>query len=584
MVVCPGSRSAAIAAAVADSNLDGHAIYDERSAAFFALGLSRVNRRPTALICTSGTAGAHFYPALIEASMSGIPLVVITADRPIEAQNAGASQTIDQTHMFGRHVRSYVDIGNPCADARGQRAAWNKLCRAIAISRGPIPGPVHINAPFRKPILAPTPLIESMANIHQPVPMPVCGPEVIDDMTTAIASAERPVIVCGPSAPEPSPPLSETTTIPHTFSQRAIFMLAQIARMPVLAEATSQLRFVAASNDSNPIAIIEHFDEIFRRSLSSDLIPDLIIECGTPPTSSGYARFLENHDNSPIKRIAIRPLRYQDPSHNATQVVVGPIGSIVTQLCESMTSHPQTKKPITNAMADSREAFRQRWRMMNAAINHAASLAAESAEPKSSGQAAIQAIVANLPAGTQLVIGNSLAIRWLNAMPSRPHASSHKTPVPLALSVYSQRGAAGIDGMIASAAGIALASQRPTCLIIGDVSAAHDLGSLALTNPISTPLIICVLDNRGGQIFSELPYAKYLPQKTLNKFFTTPPNVNFGAAAAAFGVTTTITDTLTSLATTITAATQHNGATLIRIPIQTRSRPVLSTPQQGSSA
>jgi 2-succinyl-5-enolpyruvyl-6-hydroxy-3-cyclohexene-1-carboxylate synthase len=541
VVLSPGSRSTPLTiAAATTSELRVHVIVDERSAAFFALGQARVTGRPSLLICTSGTAGAHWLPALIEASQSFIPLIAVTADRPWELQDCAAPQTIDQLKLFGDHVRHFADLGLPDPSPGALRAVPRIAAQAVAIAMGPLPGPVHINARFRKPL---EPVEVDGPEAWQPLvdallargPTRVAAPTVLadEDAIVAIATiageAKRGLLVCGPA------PLASAA------GREAILDLARATGFPLLAEGPSQLRF---GGDRRGVVTLSAFDALLRGlATRADLAPDLVIEIGAPPTSAGYARLLAERPLLP--RVVIAPHGWNDPAGTATALIVADPAEAAARISAKIRGkNGRSAAPFT-AWAE----------QLGAADRRAVELADEAlAGDALSEGSVVQALVASCPAGAILAIGNSTPVRDLDA-----YCPANERD----LRVAHQRGASGIDGLVSGAAGARSVSAAPVALLLGDLSLLHDLTGLALLRRASGPFVAVVVQNGGGRIFDHLPIAESWESAAFERFFATPEPVHFDHAAAAFGVTYARATTRAELDLALTTAWSAPGPTLI---------------------
>ncbi|MCX5741056.1 MAG: 2-succinyl-5-enolpyruvyl-6-hydroxy-3-cyclohexene-1-carboxylic-acid synthase [Proteobacteria bacterium] len=475
-VISPGSRSTPITCAlVASARVDLVTIIDERAAAFYALGVARATGVPCALVCTSGTAAAHYLPALIEASAAGVPLVAITADRPPELLACGASQTIDQIGLYGAFVRGAFDLGAPVGSELALRALRRKVVQAVTLARGPAPGPVHLEVPLRKPLepAAGEPTLAAYARalvgpVSAAPPTLLADRALVASFVAAIERVREGVIV------------ASATTTPRP----ELVALARAAGYPILAESGSGLRVGDA---------IGHLDLIppARRPT-----PRLVIQLGSEPVAPSAWGAAE--------RWVLADGAWQDPDSSATGVIVGALGDV--ELARA--ANPE---------------WIAAWRVAEAAAI-AAREGAIAAVPDGE-HAVIRDALAALPADALVQIGNSLPIRVLDHLPLHDRR------------VLTQRGAAGIDGMIASATG-ATQACRPVLLILGDVSFAHDVGALLVARGARTPLAILVIDNGGGQIFAGLPIADAIDRATLETQFLTPPDLDPVAIATAFGIRT----------------------------------------------
>jgi 2-succinyl-5-enolpyruvyl-6-hydroxy-3-cyclohexene-1-carboxylate synthase len=517
LVVSPGSRSTPLVlAAACEERLTCHVVVDERSAAFFALGQARVTGAPTALLCTSGTAGAHYFPAIIEASASFLPLVVVTADRPWEAYDAASPQTIDQTKLFGAYVRHFAELGLPDASPAAMRAVPRIAAQAVEKAMGPTPGPVHVNARFRKP-LEPVAVSPGTARardawedewdrlmaIGAPRMHAACATSslpseaAIAELAAACARTTRGLVVCGP-APA------------HDAGARrdAVLAFARRAGFPVLAEATSQLRF--GGDGRGPVT--GAFDAILRDpGARPRLAADLVIEIGAPATSSGYATFLA--EQPPARRIVVAAHGWNDPAGGATDIVRGEAAAVFRALAEHLPPGPRS-----GAFADDfARAEAAVWTAVGEELEEGA---------LTEGRVARDLVLA-IPEGGTLVVSNSNPVRDVD---------TYAPPTKRGITVLHQRGASGIDGLLSGAAGARTVTRGPLALLTGDLAFLHDLGGLAVARATKGPLAIVVVQNGGGRIFEQLPIARATDAATLSRFFVTPEPVDLAHATAAFGV------------------------------------------------
>ena len=525
VVMSPGSRSTPLVLALDDApGLRVHVHVDERVAAFFALGQARATGAPTALLCTSGTAGAHWLPAVIEASLTGVPLVCVTADRPWEAYDCASPQTIDQTDLFGPYVRHRAELGAPVASAGALRAVARVAAQAVHSALAPTPGPVHVNARFRKPlepVAVPRPepwepLVASLlargpTRAFAPALAP--SPAAVATLADAFRAARRPWVVCGPTlAPDPAP-LAE-----------AVAALCRATGAALVAEATSGVRFGAPDD----LVALPSFDALLRApSFVEGAAPDLVVELGLPPTSGAYAAWVESRD--PPRHVAA-PLGWPDPHGSARSVVTADPAALCRALVDALGGH----RPAAETVA---------W---GDALREAQKLAAEavaSCDDGSLHEGHVPArLVASLPAGATLVVGNSLPARDVDAFTAGVAGAP--------LRVLHQRGASGIDGLFAGAAGARSVTARahPVALYLGDVSAQHDLGGLDAVARVEGALVVVAVNNRGGRIFEQLPLGRAsAPGSPAHGAFTArfvaPQGVSLADAARALGVAAVVADT-----------------------------------------
>ena len=555
-VISPGSRSTPFAwAALREPRLRCHTIVDERCAAFFAVGRAKITGRPSLLVCTSGSAAANYFPAIVEADRSGTPLLVLTADRPFELQAADAPQTIDQVKLYGDAVRAFFEVGMPDADA-GALNGLNRIARQAAqLARGPLPGPMHVNARARKPLepvsatddasRALAAAVDRLLERTEPAEPPsLAAPDdAIRRIARACTGARRGVIVCGPMSPWQAP---RADTVAE---------LSRATGFPVLAEATSQLRFADAGDAAAP-ARVDAFDALLRAdAFAARFAPDVVLRIGGSPTSTAWRDLLEHAArasavDSPIDEYVIAPNGWSDPHGCAAAVLVCAIEPTLRGLLRACADEERSGEA---------ESARAEWRSMLTEAQRAASAALGMASPEFDEGEAVKAALASLPDGTVLAVGNSLPVREVDTFSSADDR---------ALTVWSQRGANGIDGLIAGAAGAASAADRPTALLLGDVSARHDAGGLAVARACEQPFAIVVLDNRGGPIFEQLPLARSgaVPDAEWQTWLT-PPRIEFEALAAAFGVAYTRATDADSTRAAVGTALAATGATLVHVVV-----------------
>jgi len=536
VVVCPGSRSTPLTlAADVTENLVCHRVVDERAAAFFALGQARASGRPSAVICTSGTAAAHFFPAAIEAAHSFVPLLFLTADRPWDLIEVAAPQTMDQRALFGVHTRGFFELGGQdpgMSDAVAGRVA----AQAVVRSLWPTPGPVQVNVRLRKPLepSPPWPQPESARRKNRAIsrvftPSSVVPSSAITTLVEQIPRARRGFIVCGPSRLD-----RQTSTL-----RDAAMALAKTTGFALLAETTSQARFGKTDAD---VVELPSFEVLLRvPSARKALAPDLILELGSPPTSGSYADFLTHFPDVP--RFVLAEHGWNDPAQNATALVMAD----PAQVCDRLVAELNAVRPQADPS----------WQSL---LRRADALVWETAA-KGAGDVGLtealvaRTVIAKTPENALLVVGNSLPVRDVDIWaPARRDN----------LSVLHQRGVSGIDGLIAGAAGSAsVVSPRPVVLLLGDTSALHDLTSLALARRASGPLVIVVVQNQGGRIFERLPIVRAIDREHFDKYFTMHEAADLEHAAAAFGVGFVRTDSTVEFERAYERAIATSGATLI---------------------
>lgn len=515
-VLCPGSRSAPLAAVAATTpGLRVFAQLDERSAAYFALGLCRARRAPVLLICTSGTAAANFAPAVAEASLSRAPLLLLCADRPPEMRGWGAAQTIDQVNLFGSHVRWFAEAPAPC-ESQPQLALARALAeRALHESQSRIPGPVHLNLPFREPLhpaafagaAAPAP---STASAAAPAPALTAAPvrsaagaggvdsAMVEQFAARFAEAQRPVIVAGPWDARAN-------------SARAVCNFAQQLGAPLLAEPLSQLR---AGDFVSTTPLIAAADAILRSdSCAAALAPDLVLRLGAAPTSRAIQRWLDLHASAELIALDEHGGR-RDPQQRVDWWIAAEPAALLTAAAPRA-SH------TTEARTEARE-WCARWR----AAEQRAWAALREAEPGALlPPAIVRAALAALPENGVLALANSLAIR---------DAESFAPPQRRALRFLCNRGANGIDGTISTALGAA-ASGAEVTLLCGDLAFLHDVGALFTAQRSALRCTIIIVNDGGGGIFDHLPIAAQKEEVNFEECFRLAHSLSLAPLAHAFG-------------------------------------------------
>lgn len=531
VIISPGSRSTPLVLACAgETGLRPQVVLDERSAAFYALGIVRATGRPVALLCTSGSAGTHYFPAVVEASRARLPLLAVTADRPAELQHRDAPQTIDQRHLYGPHVRLAIDLGtaHPGNGAMPEVAAG--IVRAVLAARYPEPGPVHVNVAFRKPFEPPAAVggspVRGMETEAWVPPLPPPDPRALDRMAGDLARSERPLLVCGPG------PLSQSAWRP------AVSSLARLAQIPVCAEAASQLR-LESSGPGHPRCT--GFDALLGAGWFERHRPDFVLQLGAHPTAS---RWVSVWDALCGPRHVLSPSGWHDPFGGATAVVHGDPVQALEGLAERL---PSSAPPVRSGWC---ELLAGADRIVAEEAHGLAGPGAAWSEP-----AALRAAVEALPGGALLLLANSLPIREID------------TFCPGALpgaGVLHQRGAMGIDGLVAGAAGASHGAGKPLLAIVGDVALAHDAGSLALLRETRTPLALLVIDNGGGRLFEALPIgAREDLRGPFERYFLTAPATDPLAVATGFGVDAREYHDPGSLAAGVREALEQPRATML---------------------
>jgi 2-succinyl-5-enolpyruvyl-6-hydroxy-3-cyclohexene-1-carboxylate synthase len=501
--ISPGSRSTPLTTAIARHPKARHIIcYDERAAAYHAIGYARSAEKPAVVISTSGTAVANYLPGVVEASFDLIPLIILSADRPPELRATGANQTIQQPNIFGDYVRWQFDL--PCPNEKiPVKFVLTTVDQAIYRSCTNPAGPVHLNCPFREPL---APRKESIAaqyledlktwnNNRQPYTVyeekiTSIQPENIKDICNKINHAKRGLIILG--------------QLRTTEERMALMSLTKVISWPVFPDILSGLKL--GNKGEN---FIPYYDQyLLSGKFIKSFKPDTILQLGGQITSKRLLLYLEKYAPENYILVTNHPFRF-DPIHR----VRFRLESNLKNFCETIIPNLKVSKNIDwiNLLSNKLDILDTKIESLiiqNSKIN----------EPSIS-----RLITKNIPDNFTLFLANSLSVREMDM-----YAFSRGALVPLA----SNRGASGIDGTIASASGYAIGGNKPVILLIGDLAFLHDLNSLSLLKSINHQIIIIVLNNRGGGIFSFLPIAEY--DDIFEKYFATPHQFNFEYAAKLF--------------------------------------------------
>jgi 2-succinyl-5-enolpyruvyl-6-hydroxy-3-cyclohexene-1-carboxylate synthase len=498
-VVSPGSRSTPLAFAFArHPAMEAVAVLDERSAGFFALGMAKRELKPVVLLCTSGTAGANYYPAVIEAHESAVPLLVITADRPPEMRGCASGQTIDQDRLYGGYVRLYHELAVPEANLPLLRYLRQTVAHSVERALGPLAGPVHLNAPFRDP-LAPVDdggSAEAFAASvrweeffgHLAPPAPV---SMVSEVPLFSHSVHG-LIVAGPA----------NTADPAGYSA-AVGEISRRLGWPVLADGLSPARGHAAAVPH----LVTRYDAILRSPKAAEsLRPEFILCLGEWPTGKVLRTWLES-SGAPIL-FATERTDNRDALHGPTRRIVSPLGALAAVL------------PV----ADSPNGYEHLWAGMEARARDAldALLVAEEAlvEPK-----AAWLMARHLPERSSLFAASSMPVRDMEFVwPANDRG----------IRVLFNRGANGIDGTLSTALGVAH-DGGPAALLTGDLAFLHDSNGLLLAPRFKGSLTVVLINNHGGGIFEHLPVAQF--GQIFEEFFATPQEVDFARLCSSHGVT-----------------------------------------------
>ncbi len=506
-VVCPGSRSTPLALALrASAGVRVRVLLDERSAGFFALGMARTSRRPVALLATSGTATVEFAPAVVEASLSRVPLVVLTSDRPVELRDRGAPQTIDQVHLYGRAAKWYTELplgdGEPATLAHVRWVAG----RAMATAQAGPAGPVQVNAPFREPLLPDGPPGIAPASVaERPFAASIAGRRELDGpdldaLASRIRGVPHGLIVAGPDD-DPALPA-------------ALGSLAGATGYPILADPLSGLR----TGRHDKTHVIVRGDQLVRPGPWIDgHLPDLVIRTGAMPTSKPLTQLLAR----------IRPeLLVLDADGGWRESALVPATFVHADPAATASA---LARELDGVAVEAR--WDADWRAADDAVGDVMTTWMASLREPFEG-APFPVLAAALPDGAVLWAGNSMPVRDLDGwLPATDRA----------ITVRSNRGANGIDGVVSTALGSSAVASGEVALVVGDISFLHDLNALVAARLHDLSATIVLVNNDGGGIFSFLPQAQPaavagmgLPDH-YEELFGTPHGIDLAPIVTAMG-------------------------------------------------
>jgi 2-succinyl-5-enolpyruvyl-6-hydroxy-3-cyclohexene-1-carboxylate synthase len=554
VVIAPGSRSTPLTLAFArDERFRSWLHLDERSAGYFALGLARQLRAPVALVCTSGTAAANFVPAVVEAYLSRVPLVVLTADRPPELYDVGANQTIDQARLYGTHVKWTASM--PIADGSEAllRHAAATAARAAAVAVAAPAGPVHVNVPFREPLLDTGP----------PLPLPDDEGLVVSAAEPARPSADvlsqliplclgRGVIVAGPD--------------PYGLPAEAIADLARLLGWPVLADPLSGLR----AGRHRQGHIVEAYEALLRvPEFVQAARPEVVLRFGAMPTSKPLMQYVAGLGEATQVIVDVTG-GWRDADMSGSIYVQADPGAFCSLLgAEIAKRRPSTgtgaaDDPMRGAAPPPDQDWLDLWLSANRATRAALHEAVGGIDAPFEGRVPVELATA-LPAGSTLVVGNSMPVRDMDAF---------FPLVPREVRVVGTRGASGIDGVVSTAAGAAAADTGPVVLTIGDLSFFHDLNGLWAIKRHGLSLTIVLVNNDGGGIFHFLSQAEAAPDQ-FEEWFGTPHGLDFRAAVEMHGGRFESIAAVRGWEPQLRAAMGRKGLTVLELRTERRSNVVL---------
>jgi len=504
--ISPGSRSTSLTyAAAKNKKIRTHIFVDERSSCFFALGIAKQSNTPVAVITTSGTAVAELYPAIVEAYKTRTPLIILTADRPEYLRDKGANQTINQNDIFRNHIRLFSELPLPALSKQKIENLKKNLIKAYQTSKQLNPGPVHLNIPFEKPFEPESftdtingGLLKSLWKFNKPDSI---KPSVLNRKDSAavnsiykkVITKRRGIIFCGGG-------------VYSSALINQINTLSKAAGYPVIADASAGLRFGNGMHHR----ILENFNSLSR---SSNFIrhydPEIIIQFGMAPTSIAMLEFYKKSEAE--KFLVNEHGDWMDPSSTASLLVKCSPLSFCTALAKKLKGYKVSRGWFNELKVLNLLAARLKDNVINGA-----SFPFEGR--------IVNEIVSSLPGKCALFIANSLPVRDFD---------SYSPVSEKNITVFTNRGASGIDGLISTSLGIASQSGHPVFLVTGDLAFFHDLNALAAANRLALPLQIILINNNGGGIFEHLPIAKH--RDVVETYFKTPLNLNFERIVDGYG-------------------------------------------------
>ncbi|WP_404404488.1 2-succinyl-5-enolpyruvyl-6-hydroxy-3-cyclohexene-1-carboxylic-acid synthase [Jeotgalibacillus malaysiensis] len=489
-VISPGSRSTPLAYLLENHpHIHTYVNVDERSAAFYALGMAKASQEPVVIVCTSGTAAANYYPAVVEARYARVPLIVLTADRPHELRDNGAPQAIDQINLFGKHAKWFFDMPLPESEVNMLQYTGRIAAKAAAKSAASPKGPVHLNFPFREPLspdLSYKPENQPLSAVY--LAEKQLNDRYLSDLTAQLNQSKNGLIIAGPSEDQQS--------------AAAIIRLAEATGFPVLADPLSGLRTLMTEHPS----VIECYDAFLRDDeVKKNLQADLIIRFGGMPVSKALTQYVKGSACS--QWLIDEGADWRDPTSSATHYLEVNDSLLAQQLAKA-------------ADQDNDDSWLYQWMTLNEKAEREIRAYIDNETDEG---AAVGTLLESLPEGAHLLVGNSMPVRDVDTFWIRGMKPFH---------VWANRGANGIDGVVSTALGIAAVKQEPVYLLIGDLSMFHDLNGLLVTKQHASQLQIVVMNNNGGGIFSFLPQAA--EPEHFETLFGTPPSLDFKHAAALY--------------------------------------------------
>ncbi len=516
VIISPGSRSTPLAlAALRSSKVRCSCILDERDAAFFALGKSKLTGCSPLLLCTSGSAGANYFPAVLEAEAACVPLLIVTADRPLYLAHANAPQTTDQHRLFGNHIRFFADFV-PQADEQALLAVQCQVAQAVEKAHFVFPGAVQLNFHAAKPLEPFTEndsslneaekrlvqtvdrLLERKISVFAPRSFQINNLEPFLQIKKSLQKSRRGIIVLGPIA------------LFRKIAAETIEKLAEKTGFSVFAETPSQFRLQSTKSQLLFPEIFSLFGEDFPP-------PDCILQIGFPPTNGAVNRFFSNKN---IPRIVLSEGEWGDPSHLATAILHGDLQANLELFLQTFSASEQKSFALQD----------ENWHSNLFSLQkiYARKIQAQLQKVDFCPAHIFEKLGDFLRPQQVLFLGNGMSVRHVDCfLPVKNRQTA----------VCSQRGQNGIDGLVAAAFGAIAAAPDGGVAVLGDISCLHNLGgfgTLYRLPPLQKTCVLIVINNGGGRIFDKLPAAKVW-QDGESEFWTTPHSLDFSSVASMFG-------------------------------------------------
>ncbi len=556
VVICPGSRSTPLAMAfAAQAGIRIWMHVDERSAAYFGLGMARQLRQPVALLCTSGTAAANFMPAIVEAKLTHVPLLVLTADRPHELRDNGAPQSIDQNRLYGTYVKWFVEVALPEATNAALRYIRTIAARAAASAQAIPAGPVHLNFPFREPLtpepipgpsLPPVAQRDHVAWQGRPnnapyvevreVPLGAPTATTIGYLMDMVLGVRRGLIIIGPND---DPALVEP-----------VVRLACHLGYPILADPLSQLR----CGDHDQVMVLSSYDAFLRiDSFIESAQPELILRFGAMPISKPLLLYLKRYASCPLVIIDGHG-GWEEPTQLASELIHANPAALCQSLLTALDQHDKSEEIESSVSHE----WLITWQEVDKVTRQTIQNVIQDFNELFEGRVFTE-LARLLPDGTTLYAGNSMPVRDLDTF---FWCSEHR------IRIMGNRGASGIDGVVSSALGASAGAgqNEPTVLVLGDLSFFHDLNGLLAARLYQLNLTVVLINNDGGGIFSFLPQGAY--PEHFEQLFGTPTGLDFRLAVQMYGGQFQKVDTWEQFRKAVSRGLNTGGLHVIEVPTE----------------